>query len=89
MKGPMAALLSSLQCFFTISATSWPKGFDVDLAGAATEVLGDALAGGVVGSCGLEEFVDEEREDERRVDIPVRLEAVEVSAEIRVEPPGT
>ena len=62
------------------------EGFDVDLAGAATEVLGDALAGGVVGSCGLEEFVDEEREDERRVDIPVRLEAVEVSAEIRVEP---
>ena len=64
------------------------EGFDVDLAGAATEVLGDALAGGVVGSCGLEEFVDEEREDERRVDIPVRLEAVEVSAEIRVEPQG-
>ena len=64
------------------------EGFDVDLAGAATEVLGDALAGGVVGSCGLEEFVDEEREDERRVDIPVRLEAVEVSAEILVEPQG-
>ena len=64
------------------------EGFDVDLAGAATEVLGDALAGGVVGSCGLEELVDEEREDERRVDIPVRLEAVEVSAEIRVEPQG-
>ena len=36
----------------------------------------------------LEEFVDEEREDERRVDIPVRLEAVEVSAEICVEPQG-